>query len=149
MAWKASEQHPDLISSIRYRMYEWVPYEEREEFFRSFMEKAGFYGAKVDIVDTNGVIYGAIVSAHLEFLADHRGPFMQLNFHGWTNEYHLDDRLPEGLLLPREEVTKARPRLCSGARGPVGRGEMRPRTERFGEVSRHNQPLCEGRRAPL
>lgn len=106
MAWKASEQHPDLISSIRYRMYEWVPYEEREEFFRSFMEKAGFYGAKVDIVDTNGVIYGAIVSAHLEFLADHRGPFMQLNFHGWTNEYHLDDRLPEGLLLPREEVTR-------------------------------------------
>ena len=105
MAWKASEQYPDLISSIRYRMYEWVPYEERGEFFRSFMEKAGFHGAKVDIGDINGNIYGAMVSAHLEFLADHRGPFMQLNFHGWTNEY-VDDDFPEGLLLSREEVTR-------------------------------------------
>ncbi|MDE0526598.1 MAG: hypothetical protein OXI27_08415 [Thaumarchaeota archaeon] len=105
LAWKDSG-NPDLISSIRYRMYERVPYEERGEFFRSFMEKAGFYGARVDIGDINGNIYGAMVSAHLEFLADHRGPFMQLNFHGWTNEYDPDGPLPEGLLLPRDELKR-------------------------------------------
>ncbi|MDE0090971.1 MAG: hypothetical protein OXP12_06410 [Thaumarchaeota archaeon] len=104
-AWKASEQYPDIIYQIKYRIYDWVPYGEREEFFRSFMEKAGFYGAEADIGDINGDIYGSLVSVHLEFLADQRGPFMQMIFRGWTNEY-IDDRLPEGLLLPREELKR-------------------------------------------
>lgn len=101
-AWK-KPGNSGLVSSIKYRIYDWMPYEEREEFFISFMEKAGFSGADVRIGDVNGVIYGGMVPVYLEFLADHRGAFMQLNFRGWTNEY-VDDRLPEGLLLPREEV---------------------------------------------
>lgn len=105
MAWKAS-WNPDLISKIKYRIHDWIPYEEREEFFRSFMEKAGFNDAEVRIGDTNGIIYGALVSVNLEFLASQKGPFMQLIFRGWTNEYHPDDRLPEGLMLPREELKR-------------------------------------------
>ena len=79
-------------------MYERISYEEREEFFRSFMEKAGFNVTEVRIGDVNGIIYGNWLSVPLEFLADHRGPFMQLNFRGWTNEY------PDGLLMTKEEA---------------------------------------------
>lgn len=103
-AWKTFG-NPDIISTIKYRIYERVQYEEREEFFRSFMEKAGFYGAKVHIGDINGIIYGNLLSVDLEFLADQKGPFMQLIFRGWTNEY-VDDRIPEGLLLSNEDVKR-------------------------------------------
>ena len=104
MAWKYRD-NPDLISEIKYRIYDWVPYDEREEFFRSFMERAGFNDAEVRIGDINGIIYGYMAHVYLEFLADHRGPFMQMNFRDWTNEYHEND-IPEGLLLPREELER-------------------------------------------
>ena len=104
-AWKSSGQHPDIIYQIKYRIYERVPYEEREEFFRSFMENAGFNVTKVYIGHYNGRIYGGMVPVNLEFLADHNGPFIQLVFRGW-GDYHLNDDLPEGVLLPREELKR-------------------------------------------
>ena len=88
--------HPDLIHRITYSIRDWLPYDEREEFFRSLMERAGFNVTKVYIGDINGSIYGGMVRADLEFLP----PYMDLIFRGWTNDH------PEGYRMSDREVER-------------------------------------------
>ena len=79
---------PHVISKMSYTIPERIPYDQREEFITSFMDKAGFYNSEVttDLID-EFTIHGGMRSIYafdsISFSAKKAGTLM--SFSGWTN----------------------------------------------------------------
>ncbi len=100
--WSNSE-YPDVITRIEYRIYENIPYGERDELLRSLMENAGFPIFGLNSGRTGTIVYGSWLNMSVWSFVDYDfiKPYLLLEFRG----LQVDD-YEEGTLLPASQIEK-------------------------------------------
>ena len=79
---------PSVILRIKYTIPERVPYDQREEFITSFMDRAGFYNSYIDAdLSDRFVVRGGMdpVDVYDSIVFSSKKAGTEISFSGWTN----------------------------------------------------------------
>ena len=114
---------PHAINRIEYTIPERVPYDQREEFITSFMDRAGFYNSYIGgHLSDKFVVYGGMdpVDVSDSYVYSSKKAGTEISFSGWTNNaeslYDLFLSEPElerrAFEFARKHMHLIKPELC-------------------------------------